>query len=840
MMASDPTGRDAAQEVADGLLRNGYPVVSNTEGYWATTTAICHGGDNVDGLWFRNDGKGGLIAKCWSGKPACETRTAAPGLRAAAGISEQRRAAPKIEWYEQCVYRHPEGYTSRRAMRYDWPGGAPCSVERRRGGKAYRCDEVESHKHIQHRAINDGPMPPGDRYAGYLLHVWEPLRTSHDPSVVVITEGEKDAAAIRDDDCVAASYLGGSGKAADADYRDLAGKTVVVWGDDDAKGRRANAWVMRRAWEGGASHIYLVPEPGGETGHGAADVPAGARADVVIAALDGPDLATSEPPVPQPEPKDAQGPGRPQQYHEDEYIVHRRNTRPQHWWEELAERNVPTHLRPDWGGKASYQDCLRVLEYQGDHILRVGREVYMAESSTGLWQLIQNGSSGLDMLPLIRQARRGVVDDVKRVLTDLSYDGGEYEDALRTMMAAFNNGRRHADNVAKDVASHAAAYREEFANVLTTNPVRFDDVQSAGALPLVGGAAAAGYEWATGRILTAAEMRRTLIRSRDWHIDPPDFSLLDNPNETAREVEKMVHERFMPWLERTAVLMLGPNKTLDAVRIPLANSGKSSFVEALSKAFPGAISYTSSSKDLAGEKGDNFNKTSKYLTMSLVYISDECDKPLQPYYDSTLTGLQGDRLEVELKGLDSKPIRRIGNLVLVGNDWPDWNTDAPGMEARIVWAYNRPDVTTPYTKDHHDLLVSEDGVAWIRAAVLQTATDYLRAANGSVSQAQEASCNSAVVRRSVAECLHAGSDPDMHALREVAVYTGQDSDFTLAKSLMDAAGVDASKYQGVKQKRLLRRAFKDAREGRRNTGTGLLGVKMAAEANPEPPPGVGV
>lgn len=74
------------------------------------------------------------------------------------------------------------------------------------------------------------------------------------------------------------------------------------------------------------------------------------------------------------------------------------------------------------------------------------------------------------------------------------------------MMAAFNNGRRHADNVAKDVASHAAAYREEFPNVLNSNPVRFDDVQSAGALPLAGGASAAGYEWATGRILTADDV----------------------------------------------------------------------------------------------------------------------------------------------------------------------------------------------------------------------------------------------------------------------------------------------------------------------------------------------
>ena len=302
----------------------------------------------------------------------------------------------------------------------------------------------------------------------------------------------------------------------------------------------------------------------------------------------------------------------------------------------------------------------------------------------------------------------------------------------------------------------------------------------------------------------------------------------------------MVMDRFHPWLARTAVLMLGPNKTLDAVRIPLANSGKSSFIEALTNAFPGVISFTASSKDLAGEKGDNFNKTSKYLTMSLGYISDECDKPLQPYYESTLTGLQGDRLEVELKGIDSKPIRRIGNLVLVGNDWPDWNTDAQGMDARIVWAYNRPDVTTPYTKDHHDLLVSEDGIAWIRAAVLQTETDYLKAANGSVSQAQEAAGNSAVVRQSVADFLHAGSDPDMHALCEVAVYTGRESDFTLAKTLIDAAGVEASNYQGRKQKRLLRRAFKDAREGRRNMGTGLIGVKMAVETSEERPPGVGM
>lgn len=536
---------DIAQSVVDGLKRNGYPVVLGTDGHWQTTTAIGHGGDNRTGLWFRDDGSGGLIAGCFTHN--CDTKQAAPALRAAAGVPERGAVDARVDWYEQCVYHHPEGYTSRRAMRYDWPGGSACGLEFRRGGKAYRCDDRHPHKHIQHRAINDGPVPSGDRYAGYLLHIWEPLE-SLDPQVIVIAEGEKDAAAVRDDHFIAASYLGGSGKAGDADYRDVAGKTVVVWGDDDAKGRTANAWVIRRAWEAGAAHIYLAPEPGGETGHGAADLPMGQRADVIMAALEGPDLAASQPPVPQTEPREAKGPGRPQQYPEDDYIVNRRNTRPQHWWLELDSMGAPHHLRPDWQSRGPYQDALRVLEYQGEHILRVGREVYMAESSTGLWQLIQNGSSGLDMLPLIREARRSAFEDLKKVLINPTYTPADVEDALRTMTTAFNNGRRHADNVAKDVASLAAAYREEFPNVITTSPVRFDDVQSAGALPLAGGLAAAGYEWATGRILTADQMRSSLVRSREWHIDPPDFGLLDCPTETTREVEKMVMERFWPWL----------------------------------------------------------------------------------------------------------------------------------------------------------------------------------------------------------------------------------------------------------------------------------------------------
>ena len=447
---------DQATMVADGLKLAGHPVVSGTNGHWLTTTAICHQGDNTSACWFRNDGQGGLVAGCFTGH--CDTRTAAPALRAAAGVPDRQPNEPRTEWREQCVYRHPDGYTSRRAMRYDWPGGSPCPVEFRRGSQAFKCGEMQAHKHIQHRAINDGPMPRGDRYAGYLLHIWEPLDPI-DPTAVVVTEGEKDAMAVRECGYAAASYLGGSGKAGDADYRDLSGMVVVVWGDDDAKGRLAAHWVIRRAWEAGAARIHLVSPLWGETGAGAADNSVKTRAEVIAAALRGVDLARSEPGMPQPEENRQGGPGRPQIYAEDEYIVHRRNTRPRHWWLELESLGAPHHLRPDWQGRGSYQDALRVLEYQAYHILRVAREVYMAESSTGLWQFIQNGSSGLDMLPLIREARRQAFNDLKSILALPSYSTDDVEDALRTMTTAFSNGRRHSDNVAKDVASLAAAYR---------------------------------------------------------------------------------------------------------------------------------------------------------------------------------------------------------------------------------------------------------------------------------------------------------------------------------------------------------------------------------------------
>ena len=375
------------------------------------------------------------------------------------GVAEQHRQDGDVDWRELCIYRHPEGYTSRRAKRFDWHGATPCPVRYQRAGQSYECGRTELHKHVQHQSMKDGPMPERDRYAGYLLHFWEPLQ-AQGPDLVVITEGEKDAAAVRDAGYLAASYLGGSGKAGDADYRDVAGKTVVVWGDDDADGRQANAWVVRRAWEAGATQIYLVPEPGDETGYGAADSSLALRHDIIASAIKGADLADREPPVPESKHSAYDSPGRPREYSTDEYIVHQHNARPQYWWSTLSDLGIPEHLRPDWQSRGVYQDAIRILTYQGKYVARAGNDVYLVDQSAGLWQMAWNGRSGSAVLALMHEARRQAEKDLQERLEGLGYPPEEYHDAVRTMRMCYGEGRRHGDTLVKEVTTQATVYPE--------------------------------------------------------------------------------------------------------------------------------------------------------------------------------------------------------------------------------------------------------------------------------------------------------------------------------------------------------------------------------------------
>ena len=275
-------------------------------------------------------------------------------------------------------------------------------------------------------------------------------------------------------------------------------------------------------------------------------------------------------------------------------------------------------------------------------------------------------------------------------------------------------------------------------------------------------------------------------------------------------------------------MMLGPSKAIDAVRITASNAGKTTFLECMARAFPGAFAYAASTKALTGNEADKFSGVSRYLTECLVYYTDECDKPSQSIQSGALNGLTTDRLDVELKGLDKENRRRIGNLAMVGNDWPDWDTDATGMETRVVWAYNRPDATVLSSQERTEML-SPEGISWLRATVLRTATELLRAAAGDVAEAQGLTCRNAQVRASVAECLRSGSNPDVQALREAAVYTGDAKDFVKTGDLLEAADIEESSYKSRQVAGLIRSAFPHAMSAKVKHCRGWSRIRLGTE-----------
>ena len=199
----------------------------------------------------------------------CRQCEDAPAILAAA-FPESRppRAAPRS--FVVATYHHPDGRITE-AHRKDWPAdwdGQPCSWP--------DCKSVGPHKHCWKRK--------GQPQIGLFLHLWAPAQPLS-ADVVVITEGEKAAAAVQSAGYVAASYYGGSKNAKAANYSPVEGRIVVVWPDDDTPGRTAAVTSAQKAHEAGALSVHMVATPNANTGADAADHTADAVRSMIEAAL---------------------------------------------------------------------------------------------------------------------------------------------------------------------------------------------------------------------------------------------------------------------------------------------------------------------------------------------------------------------------------------------------------------------------------------------------------------------------------------------------------------------------------------------------------------------------
>ena len=215
---------------------------------------------------------------CHSG-PSCSQTDLVKAIETRAGVDLGRgkgKGRRNGEEHVEAVYSTLDG---RRTVTYrkEWPkdwSGKPCNF---RLPKGELCTGAEPHKHMW--------QTKGTPTKGLLLLLWEPLEPV-DPDVVVIVEGEKCARAIREAGYIAASYMGGWGKARYADYSPVKGRVVLVWPDADTVGRTAADWDAQLSIKAGAESAQVVPQDKAlETGEDAADCSTEQIEDKIAVAL---------------------------------------------------------------------------------------------------------------------------------------------------------------------------------------------------------------------------------------------------------------------------------------------------------------------------------------------------------------------------------------------------------------------------------------------------------------------------------------------------------------------------------------------------------------------------
>ena len=241
--------RTPPETIADGLRRRGYQVYGpDHQDQYHTTTAICHGGDNLDGLSIGPDGDGGTLVYCYSHGCGSQGDMAQvlDRVRELAGIQPMVRAGGDRR--HVATYTG-EGRPDKRVYRQDLPGG----------GKKISQDP--------------GPMD------GYDLLLWG---DDADGNALVVVEGEKAAAALVDAGANAsgytpASWVGGTAGVGKASYRLAAGRTVYLWPDNDAPGQKAMATAGQGCLDAGAAGLLMVPVDGMPKKGDAADLPVDSR-----------------------------------------------------------------------------------------------------------------------------------------------------------------------------------------------------------------------------------------------------------------------------------------------------------------------------------------------------------------------------------------------------------------------------------------------------------------------------------------------------------------------------------------------------------------------------------
>ena len=277
-------------------------------------------------------------------------------------------------------------------------------------------------------------------------------------------------------------------------------------------------------------------------------------------------------------------------------------------------------------------------------------------------------------------------------------------------------------------------------------------------------------------------------------------------------------------LRRPAYLLLGPGKTIDVVRIPASNAGKSTWAAWLDRCLGKWCQVISAADVLLDKK---FNLLNEALTRSRLIILDEADKLDSKPRQGRINALTDASIYVERKGIDAEMRNRTANVLLMGADWPAIELGQGGSN-RVQWAVNLPGMRE-MPRGMRDWMLSEEGVAWYGGFLAREAREMWRtgdtgdtiatlaAANEFVGQAQSE------LYQVLVDVIEAGRDGDFIS----------NADLRAAIKARDEPDSKAPTQQTIDRE--VARIAKKARKGASRNQRGYFGIRFSALPHDDAP-----